>query len=573
MITQKQYITSLRLLLPSGLFIVIWAFIFAQTDVLTAGFNYFLDDHWILVNHRQYTSFYDIVCKPFVDIFSGGTDGRFRPLYDVFLRFFSQVYGLKPFIWYLSSCLVAITTTILFYVIGRLQRFSVLESIGFASLIVFGQQASTYARFGTPETTSTLLLAIALLFGSLNFENQRKQVVVDWLFICFAIFSALNKEACILLTPALCFFKALCLSKQSRFSLKFAFHRNKFNIFFLLTTFLIFIACIKFNNLQGTGYAGIDKDTWSIDRLFSSLNNNILVFQAALFTNSVYIIILLFRNRYLQIDNSYILIALLIIPQLILYNKTGMGLHYVLPAAVGIALLIIYPIQQLRQAGESTPFFEVSNQDGNLNFRSSKNFNSIVRKNHNCSGFHPIATLLNIVVLIVVFQQIIITQDYFKVLSDKLHSTQSMLGNISSCVGGNDKLLIVGNPYLSYESLYALHIITSETMKHNQTFLATIGSQKSHLITDDLKVKENEEKWYFLKPSSLEKAYNDRTINNLSKQDLSNITGIVIVNANVIQEALLKLNLDWFKPDILEREYSSHQQANYIQANVYCKNK
>jgi hypothetical protein len=243
------------------------------------------------------------------------------------VRLFAQLYGLHPFVWYLSSCLVAIATTGILYIIGRLQKFSVAESLGFASLAIFGQQAATYARHGTPETTSTLLVALALLFATVNSDRVKIQTIVDFLFGIFALLSALNKEACILFLPSLCLFKVWNLSQQQKLSWRYSWVKNKINVIFLLIIFIACLTYIKVANISGTGYAGIDRDTLSIDNLIGSLTANGAIFGLAIASNITYAVIYV-RDRVdsqkLNRAGFYLLIALMIIPQLILYNKTKM---------------------------------------------------------------------------------------------------------------------------------------------------------------------------------------------------------------------------------------------------------
>jgi hypothetical protein len=168
----KNFINTSVFLIPFLIFTLAWIYIFFSSGIIYAGFNYFLDDHSIVSSNQNHTTFYDIFIEPFTSLLSSHTKERFRPLYDVFIRLFSQVYGLNPFNWYLSSLVVANITVGIFYVVGILQGFSYIEAAGFAALIVFGNQASTYTRFGTPETTSTLFIAIAMLFASLNIGNN-----------------------------------------------------------------------------------------------------------------------------------------------------------------------------------------------------------------------------------------------------------------------------------------------------------------------------------------------------------------------------------------------------------------
>jgi hypothetical protein len=530
-IESRQYQSGYKFLFPLLIFSLIWGIIFIYSGIFNAGFNYFVDDHENILNHQAYTTFKDIIVNPFTALWSGQPTGRFRPVYDVFVCLYAKLYGLNPFLWYLSSFLAATTTTTVLYLIGRLQKFSWIEATGFATLIVFGQQASTYTRFGTPETTSTLLIALAFLFASLDFKNKIVQIFINYLFVFFTILSALNKEACILMIPALAFFKAWSLSQRAGIPFRIAFLKNRFNLLFLLFAFLIFIAYIKLNSINGPGYAGIDRETLSIPHLISSLTGNGAMFGVAILANIIYFITYL--NKHDRVDRDdrsfYILIALIIIPQLILYNKTGMFWHYCLPAAIGVSLLTFWPIAQIRQ-----------------------------QSMHN-------AKMITLIILGVISLQIIFTLNYFKDVSAHVSSIQPMLSNISSCVGKKDLLVIVGNPFIDNESLYAFKHISEKILNHDRTILATVGSQKSHLITNIW--QEAEKPWLYLDVQALEKKYNGQTIKTLNPQDLSKIKGIVLNHSNTIEQPLLALKLDWFRQDLTKKYYPE------LQMSVYCNDR
>jgi hypothetical protein len=520
----KKYNNTYNFLIPLIIFTIIWAFIFISSGIFNAGFNYFVDDHEIVLSYQNYTSFDDIIVKPFTSLFSAEPKNRFRPLYDVFLRLFSQVYGLNPSVWYFSSFIVATMTTWIFYIVGRLQKFSCLEAGGFATLIVFGQQASTYTRFGTPETTSTFLVALVFLFGSLNFKNNISQAISNFFFIFFAMLSALNKEACILILPAMCFFKIWHLSTQSGISLKEAFFKNRISVLVVLASFLGFLTWLKLGNVNGPGYAGVDRDTLSIEHFISSLTSNGAIFGSAILANIVYL-----RKYHNQsVTAFYILIFLIIIPQLIIYNKTGLFWHYVLPAAIGVSWLTFYPISKIARQS------------------------------------HSLGTRLTAIVIIVIIAQIIFTRNYFQETANRVRIIQSLVTETSTCVNRHDSLAIVGNPYTNFEILYAFTTISSQVIKNDQTYLATYGSKNSQLSIDIL--KSEEQSLSFLNPKELEDRYRKMTISRLDGEGRSKIKGIVLTNAKRVEQPLSELKLDWFRPDDLIRKYYPE-----IDISVYCK--
>ncbi len=532
---RHHYLRS-ALFLPLIVFALIWGSIFIVSGILNAGFNYFIDDHGILVSHNIHTSFQDILIEPFTSLFSNEPKSRFRPIYDVLLRLCTKLYGLNPFVWYLSSLLVAIVTSTIFYLVARLQKFSQLESIGFAGLIIFGQQASTYTRFGTPETTATLFVALSLLFGSLNSnapcdklqQQSIRQIIYNYLFVIFALLAALNKEACILLLPGLAYFKVWHSSQTNDISLKESFIFNRSNVILILISFGSFIAYIKLASVTGPGYAGIDRDTLSIVSLFGSLVSNGAIFGSAIIGNIGYHYISRFEHHDKCDRSFYILAALVILPQLIIYNKTGMNWHYILPASIGVSFLAFYPISKLAK-------------------KSSTSYRIVLS-----------------IVLTILILQVIFTGSYFASTSKRTATIEPLVSSIRNCVPKDAPLAIVGNPYVDYELLTSFYIIADLAIDNHHTLLATYGSRNSNLVTDVLKVEE--QMWYFLDPKSIENTYKNRTIDRLNLQQLGNLKGIVLTHASKVEKSLVALNLDWFHPDLLAKKYYPE-----LDISVYCK--
>lgn len=527
-------------LLPFCFFAGIWLYIFLSTNILFSGFNYFLDDHQILINHYQNTDFYQIFIDPLTSLFSDETKTRFRPLYDILLRFFSQFYGLNPFIWYLSSLVLAIITTTNFYIFGRLLSFPILESICFALLIVFGDQASTYARFGTPETTSTFLISLSFLCCSLNVnKNSRQRFVLDFLFILFSIAASLNKEACILMLPAFAFFKVWFFSHKHKISIKQSIFLNKGTILLLMSAFVLFLTYIKLSGVTGPGYAGIDDDTFSLNKLYTFILLFIKRFWFGIIVNLIYLLLFfLFKSKNsnkLNLDpNFYILSLLIVIPQLVLYTKSGMNAHYLLPCTIGTSLLTIYPLIELRK-------------------------------------FSKYFIILTILLTCLIFRYITYTQVYFNNLSLSLDNVQSMVKDTKSCVDKDSQMIIFGNPYFHYEVLSAykkgiIDNIFSRDGINIDVVLATYGSLNSNLKSNAFRVEENS--WIFLKPDDVESWYGNKTIDKLTKENLKNTQSLIIFGFDKFKNDFSKLTSDWFDVNQFNFKY-----YNKLDVGIYCRKK
>ncbi len=530
----KSILYNNKFIFPCLLFACIWIYIFLSTRIFEAGFNYFIDDHQIFIFNNKKFDLYEIIIEPFSSLLSNVPKARFRPLYDILLRLFSQVYGLNPVLWYLSSLIIAITTTTNFYIFARLQSFPILESICFSLLVVFGDQASTYARFGTPETTATFFTSFALIFGSLNVNNTKRHILLDYLFLFFAILAAFNKEACILMLPAFAFFRVWFYSHKNKVSINQSILNNKYIVFFILSIFFLLIAYIKLSGVTGPGYAGVDRETFSASKIFGLINFLIartsLAF--AIVINIIYFILCLKNNRWNAFNGGlYILTGLIVIPQLILYSKSGIGFHYLLPCVVGISFLTVYPIIEIKKL------------------------------------FSKYFSILTLLVLLIAFQNVVATYNHFIYVSNRLNNVQEMVRSISLCLQKESQLIIFGNPYVHYETLYGFKkAIIDHILKSNKDdfFLATYGYSNTNLKSESF--KENEKSWNFLKVDDVEGWYNHKTFNTLSKDQLNHTQGIVILGFNEFENDFKKLTSDWFYPD--KFNYTYYQQ---IDISLYCK--
>ncbi len=221
--------------------------------------------------------------------------------------------------------------------------------------------------------------------------------------------------------------------------------------------------------------------------------------------------------------------ALAIVPQLIIYNKTSMFWHYVLPAAIGVSWLIFHPIREMRKKSALD------------------------------------AKILTAIVLAIMTLQVIFTKVYFQEVANRVGSIQSLLTDVSTCGNRQDPIAIVGNPYIDSEIIDSFKIIADQVIKKDRIYLATYGSRNSQLNIPTLKQRE-QAAWDLLDPEFLAAKYQHKTIDSLDDHGRSKIKSIVLANASQVEQPLAKLNLDWFQPAHLIKKYYSP-----IDMSVYCK--
>jgi hypothetical protein len=488
-------------------FALIWVAIFLSTNIYSSGFNYVLDDHYIVDSYYNQKGFKEIYLNPFLDLFPNVT-GRLRPIYWVLLRFFSQLYGLNSFVWYLSSLIAAIITTYLFFVFAKRLHFSSIGSTCFALLTIFGRQASTYARFGTPETSAMLFTSLALVLATLNIKRPgHAQSIINLFFVTFATLAALNKEACILMLPALGFLKVWSFSKDKKMPIKNAIIANWHVISLLSGILIALIAYLKLLGVSGPGYAGLDSSAFSVDnisRLFQTLFIRTPL-SLSIAVNIVFALSLILRRHSLKVESLvmgslgfYCLSFLITIPQLILYSKSGIDNHYLFPSVIGISMLTIFPLEYLRKT--PSVFFKV---------------------------FIPLAFL-------VVSQQVFTTYIYFQDLSLSLHSDQEFVKQLSISSSQGQTVVVVGNPIIHYERLWGLKMAVMNLLIKNQNVFLGLyfddSSLTEHLpfVFSTKRSSEEEKRWPFIKQENVARFYDLKTVNVLEKDQLDKVNVIVV---------------------------------------------
>ncbi|HTA77367.1 MAG TPA: glycosyltransferase family 39 protein [bacterium] len=427
------------------------------------------------------------------------------------LRLFSCCYGLNPFTWYLSSCLIAITTAITFYFFAKNHACSKKEALLFVCLTLLGSQASTYARFGTPETTAICFTALAFLCASTSTSHKTKQIICNILFVIFAALAALNKEACILMLPAFAAYKVWITAKRNNFSFKQGLLISLPVVVALLILFGGCMEYIKVMKLSGPGYA---QTTF----VWPHFRNQLKILMENNFFTVLLNIWFVWENRkkdqWLRFEfiGYYLVLALIVLPQVVLYSKIGLDQHYLFPAVIGVAFSTIYPLVSLK---EKLP------------------------------NYYKIAF---IVIALVILQRCLVTYNHFKDVAKTTGEIRVFTEDLSRVAGSDRRVLICGNPQAHYEMLDAINTILGKLIKNNQTFLATYGSANDMVTTDIFKKDETD--WAFLKSKDAQSWFGQNLLSNMNQKSRKDIQVIVLFSADSLNNVFLKTSHGWFNPKL-----------------------
>ncbi|MCK5169192.1 MAG: hypothetical protein KAQ75_04865 [Bacteroidales bacterium] len=318
----------------------------ALTGTLTSGYH-FVDDHEIVRIKKDFESMNTFeVTKKWLkyDMIM-----RFRPLYYFHRIVETKLFGSNFFLWSLYTGVLACITLISFYLAMRNFKFNVWESLLFLIISFIGQQMTIWWRLGPNETIGIVFLSLSFLFMSRNLIN--KSYLNNILFSVFLIFSSLSKESFVIIIPGIIIFKILYEKEVHAITIKKALLSNLILIVPIITMIIEIYIIVFYVGTNMIGYAGLDSSI--LNTLYGAFNiikgflphRILLVLALAVVFIRFLIYKRLFKLKLLILP--FILFLFIVIPNLIIYAKSGMWERYLLPSIVGVAFLVISTIRAL----------------------------------------------------------------------------------------------------------------------------------------------------------------------------------------------------------------------------------
>lgn len=283
---------------------------------------------------------------------------RFRPFYFFHRVLETKAFGTNFTIWSIYTAILAILTSFFLFYFLRLLRFPFLESMLFPLLVLVGPQAAIWWRLGPNETLGIFLLSIALLFLGLSIVAKKYENVLKVLFVMFAILSSLAKESFLLMLPALILLLPYLSHEKENLSYKEALKRNAASMIALAIAFISFLMYVKiFIGTGGTGYAGVygfNLKSYVMAFLQLAKNDHASIIA---FIQIVLVFIFIWKrkikNERIEILKKAlyptVLFFAILIPQVILYAKSGFFERYLVPAALAYAMAVIYLFGQIKK--------------------------------------------------------------------------------------------------------------------------------------------------------------------------------------------------------------------------------
>ena len=316
-----------------------WIALFVFTGLVFSGFHFF-DDHEVFSILKELDT--KSVSQVANEYLNNDLNYRFRPFYFPYRVLLISTFGENFIAYYLHNLVVCTLASLCLFGFAKRLNFDSLQAACFAILPLSGMAFAVFYRLGVNETTGILFLSIGLYLLAL--KNK-------WGAFLGFVAASFCKESFVLLLPGLVL---LALYLENGFKTKILFFDFlKKNFIFIALMAIVFLAEIYIIIFKvGTnkiGYAGAPTQL-NFALLISFLKSCTRLFVM----NNAFVLLplfLLWKFKFKQIlkhwDSGFIL-AILLLPQLLLYAKSGMYERYLLPSTLVLALAVLFASRALK---------------------------------------------------------------------------------------------------------------------------------------------------------------------------------------------------------------------------------
>lgn len=313
---------------------------------ITSGFH-LVDDHTFM----RYKESMEIYGKSVRDTILGEWEfdfkERFRPLYYPSRVLLACIFKDNYFALSLYRGLETVFTFVVAYYVGRKLKCTKGYSLAFSLVILMGPQSAIWWKLGPQELTGTWL--VGLVFLCLLHWRETKKWIWNLLGILLVFVVSLYKESYAVLIPAVMLFYLYTELEGKEVNILSIIDAIKKNIISLLALglFLLFEAWMMVFGIgiASTSYAGVDTSLglWYYIKMF--LNNFRLHLRIGQYGFWVLAIMLIYKGHLWHAIRKYawqlFLACIIILPQFIVYARSGLEERYVIPWIYGVAFFFV----------------------------------------------------------------------------------------------------------------------------------------------------------------------------------------------------------------------------------------
>jgi len=372
---------------------------------------------------------------------SENTSRRFNPLNSVQYVVRAKLFGDNFSLWFLSQIFIFVPTCFFLYGFARKIGATFWQSVFFPFFTLLGQQMLTWWMLCTAEPIAMFFVSLAMYLMAKASQREGDILSVTGFVVSIAL-STLCKESFILFIPAavVMWWALLCYGKMKPDMANIFFKALLPSVTLLIVMLFDLWVILYVVKTTTEGYNGIDGqmpligllkdphmflmrlkvDIWVLLDMYTF---GVILFGIFLIMNALSEK----KDEFLRIIRKMSLFgfvfAMIFIPQVILYDKSGMQTRYWLPAFLAFSIAAVYLLKTISKSKEISFF-------GKRVFLVLIIIAFIPRVEHAVSRAKDFAS------------EGLATRDLFRaVLSGDIH---------------DPKILVVGDPIVNYEWSVAL---------------------------------------------------------------------------------------------------------------------
>jgi hypothetical protein len=401
--------------------------------------------------------------------------------------------------------------------------------------VLLGSQSETWMRPLIPDGLGMFFLSFALWILGITCRMSTPPKIANIFFIILVTLMSLSKESYILFIPTIITLKIYLTSYFQQKSLRNTIQESRWILIVLTTIFIMELVYILFFlGTKATGYAGVDEGSFQIFSLsitaFQLLNAGFIGFTVIVV--SIYSLVTIIKQQDLstffqELKPFVILLLIALIPQTLLYAKSGiMAGFYLFPFITVSCLLLAKALSLVEQK------------------------------------YYFLATAMVTGLSLILMMSLLppVWKTYTVVAQDS-RILNKLITQIEICVKKDQPILVVANPKVRFEAVDSFQRVF-RTKGYQNLYLVTYGLKDADFYSD--KLADTEEYWSFLDPKILLGSYNQKNLTSLV--DKSSLQGIIIFDG--LDNEFKKTQQTWFFP----HHYRSQEfPVTFAPFNFYCK--
>lgn len=338
-----------------GMFLFYTLFWFAFTLVTgTLLSGYAIEDDWYIAKMHYLLTHENSFIEEMIVCLRADIAIRLRPAY-FFIRVIEvAIYENNLLVWSISRVFYAIIISFFLFRACRRFKFNFITSAFFPLFVLLGEQSSIIWKRAPAEAPGMFLLSFLIYLISLSITSDKARKPLFALIVFVTIGMSLCKESFILLLPGLWVFWVWMFSEAKKTSLGESVKKLAPSaiIFIFIFTILISFVLTRFGATpEAVSYAGVESFSSGTTRkvlkvVFKCIQQGGLI--AALFVFLVTLTKGGFRSRkeFNKCLFPIVFLGLWIIPQIILYTKSGIYARYLIPFTFAPGFTLIWLLNQ-----------------------------------------------------------------------------------------------------------------------------------------------------------------------------------------------------------------------------------